>query len=91
MTVEREVHLTPRDTIAAAKGFFLSSDRMGSAWIESESDSHLVLGTFRGNLAIAALSAGSESRSRVRVSTLREEGIVPRLLTHLELAALQQT
>ncbi|MDH3734318.1 MAG: hypothetical protein OEU54_12330 [Gemmatimonadota bacterium] len=84
MTTHTNSPLPVASILAAAKDFFLGPDRMADAWIESESESHIAFCTFRGNLSVAA-SADPEdgSRSRVRVSTLREEGLVPRLMTFL--------
>ncbi len=93
MTTEIASPLSPSDALEAVRAFFLGPDRMADAWIESESAQHVALGTFRGNLSVAAFPDPSGPLpTRIRVTTLREEGIVPRLVAHLELrAAAAQT
>jgi hypothetical protein len=84
MTSEITTSLPPEEVLRAAKAFFMGDDPFHTAWLESESESHLSLGTFRGNIAVAAFPDPEDSgRTRVRVSTLREEHVVPRLLTYL--------
>lgn len=84
MTVETTSTLPPADVLAAAKRFFTGDEPFYSAWLESESDTHLSVGTFRGTIAVAAFpDPRGEAPTRVRVSTLREEGAVPRLVTYL--------
>ena len=85
MTTQTTTSLAPDAVLAAARDFFIGPDRMADAWIESESDSHVALCTFRGNLTISA-TADDEApgQTLVRVSTLREEGLVPRLMTFIE-------
>ncbi len=85
MTTEILSRLSPEAALEAARSFFVGPDRMADAWIEGESATHLTLGTFRGNLSIGAFPDPEGSgRTRIRVTTLREEGIVPRLLKHLD-------
>ena len=84
MTIETTSSLSPQDVIHAAREFFLGPHRMANAWIESESESHLGFCTFRGNLCIGvARDPDDAALTRVRVTTLREEGMVPRLITYL--------
>jgi len=84
MTTETTTSASPERALAAAREFFLSGDGTGSAWLEDESETHLALGTFRGNMAVSAFRDPEDgSRTRVRVTSLREEGIVPRLITYL--------
>lgn len=87
MTTEIVSALAPAEVLAAAREFFLGDGRMADAWVDTESDTHIAFCTFRGNLAVAAFPdpAGPDA-TRIRVTTLREEGIVPRLLSHLSLA-----
>lgn len=86
MTTEIVTSLAPARVLDAARSFFLGRDRMADAWMESESDSHVTFCTFRGNLSIAAFpDAGEPDGTRVRVTTLREEGMVPRLLAFVRL------
>ncbi|WP_423929534.1 hypothetical protein [Candidatus Palauibacter sp.] len=87
MTTETASALAPGDVLAAARDFFLGANRMADAWIDTESDTHITFCTFRGNLAVAAFAdPQAPDATRVRVTTLREEGIVPRLLTYIALA-----
>jgi hypothetical protein len=88
MTTEIVTSLGPDDVLDAARSFFLGTDRMADAWVESESDTHATFCTFRGKLSIAAFpDAESAGSTRVRVTTLREEGMVPRLLAYVRLRA----
>lgn len=87
MTTETASALAPADVLAATRDFFLGDDRMVDAWVDTESDTHIAFCTFRGNLSVAAFpDPAGPGGTRVRVTTLREEGIVPRLLAHLALA-----
>lgn len=84
MTVEITSELSPRALLEATRAFFLGKEAYRHAWLETESDSHLGFCTFRGNLAVAAFpDPRGEGRTRIRISTLREEGTVPRLVTYL--------
>jgi hypothetical protein len=84
MTREITTGLSPESVLNAVRSFFMGRDSLHSAWLETESETHLSFGTFRGNLAVAAFPDPlGEAPTRVRVSTLREEGAVPRLLTYL--------
>lgn len=84
MTFETTSTLSPADVLAAAKRFFTGADALHSAWLENETEDHLSFGTFRGNIAVAAFPDPSgEARTRIRVTTLREEEAVPRLVTYL--------
>ncbi|MDX1395640.1 MAG: hypothetical protein R3195_14755 [Gemmatimonadota bacterium] len=84
MTREMTAPVAPADVLRAARDFFTGPGRMADAWIDSESDSHISFCTFRGNLAVGATpDPDAPGRSRVRVSTLREEGLVPRLVAYL--------
>lgn len=84
MTTETTTTLAPDQVLSAVRNFFTGSDSLHSAWLETESDTHISFGTFRGNLAIAAFpDPQDEAPTRVRISTLREEGVVGRLVTYL--------
>jgi hypothetical protein len=84
MTREITTELSPESVLKAVRSFFMGQGALHSAWLETESETHLSFGTFRGNLAVAAFpDPTGEAPTRVRVSTLREEGAVPRLLTYL--------
>lgn len=85
MTSETTSSARPARVLDAARRFFTGTGRFADAWIDNESDTHVAFGTFRGNLAVAAFADPDDpERTRIRVSTLREEGLVPRLLTYLE-------
>jgi len=84
MTTEIGTVLAVEAVLARARTFFLGADRFADAWIESESDTHITFCTFRGSLSIAAFpGTEGDDTTRVRVTTLREEGIVPRLLAYV--------
>lgn len=85
MTSETTTPVAPARVLDAARRFFTGTDRFADAWIDTESESHISFGTFRGNLAVAAFADPEDpGRTRVRVTTLREEGLVPRLLACIE-------
>lgn len=84
MTTEITTRVPPAEVLEAVKRFFGGRKPFHDAWLENESEGHLSFGTFRGNIAVAAFpDPEGEAPTRVRVSTLREEGAVPRLLTYL--------
>jgi hypothetical protein len=90
VTTETTSDLTPEQALRAARDFFLGPGSEPTAWLETESDTHLSLCTFRGNLAIAVFEDPAvPTRTRVRITTLREEGLVPRLIAHLDSASAQ--
>ncbi|MFQ5677908.1 MAG: hypothetical protein ACE5HP_00440 [Gemmatimonadota bacterium] len=84
MQLETTTTRSPREVIRAAKEFLLGEASDRSVWLERESDTHLSLATFRGNLVVAAFpDPEAAGTTRVRVSTLRRERVAPRLLTFL--------
>ncbi len=84
MTTETTSELTPGQALQAARDFFLGPGAEPTAWLETESSTHLSFCTFRGNLAVAVYEdPEAPTRTRVRITTLREEGLVPRLIAHL--------
>ena len=86
MTTEIESSLPPTDVLELTRSFFLGKDSMANAWIETESESHIAFCTFRGHLSVAAFPDPELSgKTKVRVTTLREEGIVPRLVAQIAL------
>lgn len=84
MTTESKSQLTAQQILAAARDFFLGDEPVCQAWLESESETSLTFNTFRGNLVIAAVPDPDDGSTTVRVTTLRAEGAVPRLLTYLQ-------
>ena len=86
MTTEIESSLPPTAVLDLVRSFFLDKDPVANAWIETESESHISFCTFRGHLSIAAFPDPElPSKTKVRVTTLREEGIVPRLVAQITL------
>jgi hypothetical protein len=84
MTTETTTTLAPEQVLSAVRRFFMGADSVHSAWLETESDTHISFGTFRGNLAVAAFPDPlDEAPTRVRISTLREESAVGKLVTYL--------
>ncbi len=84
MTTEISSELSPEEVLEATREFFMGPEAVHSAWLEGESATHLSFGTFRGNLAVAAFpDPETGGATRVRITTLRDEGAVPRLVTHL--------
>ncbi len=84
MTTEIRSSLSPREVLDAARRFFAGEDALGSAWLEGESESHVAFATFRGKLVVAAFPDPEEADgTRVRITTLREDGAMPRLVTYL--------
>ena len=92
MTTETTARIDPGAVLDAARDFFIGPERMADAWIESESDSHLSFCTFRGNLSIGAVAhPDGQGGSKVRITTLRDEGLVPRLVTYLQLQSAESS
>ncbi len=84
MTTETTTTLTPEEVLSEVRSFFMGAESLHAAWLETESDTHISFGTFRGNLAVAAFPDPlDEAPTRVRISTLREESAVGRLVTYL--------
>lgn len=84
MTFETTSSLSPGEVLAAARRYLAGGDGLPPAWLENESEGHLSFGTFRGNIAVAAFPDPSgEAPTRIRVTTLRDEGVVSRLMTYL--------
>lgn len=82
MTTETTSRLSPEEVLTAVKRFFLGDDPVHHAWLESETNRSLTFGTFRGNLAVAVVGREGDG-TRVRITTLRYDGAVPRLVTFL--------
>lgn len=75
--------MSPERTIDAARRFFTDSDAVHPATIVEEGDNHLTVATFRSRLAISAFPDPEGQGTRVRVSTLRRNDAVGKLLTLL--------
>ena len=86
MTTEIETSL-PLDTVLeVVRSFFFGENAIANAWIETESETHMTCCTFRGNLSVAwFIDPQAPGKTKVRVTTLREEGVVPRLIAHIAL------
>lgn len=67
-----------------ARQFFLETGSIYSASLAEESESHLTFATFRNRLAIAAFPDPGGRGTRVRVSTLRPNEAVGKLLAFVQ-------
>lgn len=84
MTLDTATTLTPAEALEQARRFFTGSGATIQASIEEESDTHITFNTFRSRIVVSAFpDPRDEAPTRVRVSTLREEGAVGKFVTHL--------
>jgi hypothetical protein len=83
MISETLTAMSPERTIEAAKRFFTDSGATLPATIVDQGDHHLTVATFRSRLAISAFPDPDGRGTRVRVSTLRRNDAVGKLLTLL--------
>jgi hypothetical protein len=83
MISETLTAMSPERTIDVAKRFFTDSGAMLPATIVNEGENHLTVATFRSRLAISAWLDPDGRGTRVRVSTLRRDDAVGKLLTLL--------
>ena len=83
MISETLTAMSPERTIEVAKRFFTDSGAMLPATIVEQGDHHLTVSTFRSRLAISAFPDPDGRGTRVRVSTLRRNDAVGKLLTLL--------
>lgn len=83
MISETLTGMSPERTIDAARRFFTDSGAVHSATIVEEGDNHLTVATFRSRVAISAFPDPDGQGTRVRVSTLRRNDAVGKLLTLL--------
>jgi hypothetical protein len=83
MISETLTAMSPERTIAAARRFFTDSDATLPATIVDQGENHLTVATFRSRLAISAFPDPDGRGTRVRVSTLRRNDAVGKLLTLL--------
>lgn len=83
MISETLTGMSPERTIELARRFFTDSGATLPATIVDEGKSHLTVATFRSRLAIAAFPDPDGRGTRVRVSTLRRNDAVGKLLTLL--------
>ena len=86
MISEVTTKLEPAAVLERARQFFSDA---GSASLAEESESHLTFATFRSRLAIAAYPDPDGPDTRVRVSTLRPDAVVGKLLAFLRSDAAQ--
>jgi len=75
--------MSPERTIEEARRFFTDSGAALPATIVEEGKNHLTVTTFRSRLAISAFPDPDGRGTRVRVSTLRSNDAVGKLLTLL--------
>jgi hypothetical protein len=83
MISETLTALSPERTIDEAKRFFTDSSATLPATIVDEGENYLTVATFRSRLAISAFPDRDGRGTRVRVSTLRRNDAVGKLLTLL--------
>ena len=83
MISETLTAMSPERTIDEAKRFFTDSGAILPATIVDEGENHLTVATFRSRLAISAWPDPDGGGTRVRVSTLRRNDAVGKLLTLL--------
>ncbi len=83
MVTEIETALTPEAVIAETQRFFAEEDAVLPATIVEEGATYLTVATFRSRIAISAIADPSGGKTRVRVSTLRRNDGVGKLLTRL--------
>lgn len=86
MITETLTAMSPERTIDEAKRFFTDSDATLPATVVDEGENHLTVATFRSRLAISAFPDPEGRGTRVRVSTLRRNDAVGKLLTLLSTA-----
>jgi len=83
MISETLTAMSPEQTIEEAKRFFTDSDATLPATIVEQGGNHLTVAAFRSRLAISAFPDPDGRGTRVRVSTLRRNDAVGKLLTLL--------
>ena len=83
MVSETLTTMSPERTIDEAKRFFTDAGSMLPATIVNEGENHLTVATFRSRLSISAWPDPEGRGTRVRVSTLRRNDAVGKLLTLL--------
>ena len=83
MISETLTAMSPERTIDVAKRFFTDSGAILPATIVNEGENHLTVATFRSSLANSAWPDPDGRGTRVRVSTLRRDDAVGKLLTLL--------
>jgi hypothetical protein len=84
MTLETTTSIDPERVLKKAREFFTGDESVYSAWLESESDTHLTFGTFRSKIAVSAFpDPEGEAPTRVRVSTLRVDDSIGKFMTYI--------
>lgn len=84
MTRDTATTLSPAEALDEARRFFTGPDATFQASIEEESESHLIFNTFRSRIVVSAFpDPRGEAPTRVRASTLREDAVVGKFLTHV--------
>ncbi|MDT8435353.1 MAG: hypothetical protein RRA92_01235 [Gemmatimonadota bacterium] len=76
--------LTPAQVVDEAKRFFTGEGSLHAASIVEESETSLTVSTFRSRIALAAFPDPEGNGTRVRISTLRSNDAIGKLLTYLE-------
>lgn len=84
MTLETTTAIAPEKVLREAREFFTGDQSVYSAWLESESDTHLTFGTFRSKIAVSAFpDPEGDAPTRVRVSTLRVDDSIGKFMTYI--------
>ncbi|MFO7588864.1 MAG: hypothetical protein R6X22_12480 [Gemmatimonadota bacterium] len=87
MITETVSALSPERVIEEAKRFFTGGQAVLPAQIVDESDRHLTVSTFRSRVAVSAFPDPEGAGTRVRVSTLRRNDAVGKLVALLATAS----
>jgi hypothetical protein len=84
MTAESTTELAAPAVLEAAKRFFSGAGAVHPAWVETESPTHVSFATFRSNIVVSALGDPESGKTRVRVSSLRDQAAVGKFVTYLD-------
>jgi hypothetical protein len=87
MITETVSALAPERVIEEAKRFFTEEQAVLPAQIVDEGDRHLTVSTFRSRVAVSAFPDPDGAGTRVRVSTLRRNDAVGKLVALLATAS----
>lgn len=87
MITETVSALSPERVIEEAKRFFTAEQAVLPAQVVDEGDRHLTVGTFRSRVAVSAFPDPEGAGTRVRVSTLRSNDAVGKLVALLATAS----
>lgn len=89
MTREIRTGLSPAEVVTEALRFFTSEKALYPASVERDSETHIVLATFRNRIAVSAFpDPGEAGMTRVRLSTTRPDDGVAKFLADLASASV---